>query len=226
VKRASVLAAVAVVAGCKTASIYTKGPPRRVQIEKQVGEPSILADGRRDDDGGVTIRVLELREVRVTRTTQHGALELRLEHPGHPAFELIEVPIGAFLTALMPISLVWDFTAMAGTKRDVKQGSLRPVLIFLNPAQAAFAMKPRMYVAREVTFDGGTQIRQYNVRLPVGERALRYRVLDAGRDVLASGDVSTDQFGMLRIPAVPAQAVGVELVGDHVQVIAPLDPER
>ena len=125
----------------------------------------------------------------------------------------------------MPISLIWDFAA-AGNKRGVKQGALRPIVVFINPAQSGFAIKPRVHVARDVTFDGGTRFRQYNVRLPIGELALQYRVLDAGREVLASGDLATDQFGVLRIPAVPPEAVGVELVGGRVKLVAPLDPSQ
>lgn len=218
------LALIAMVAGCKAMSIYTMGPPRRVQIEKQSSEPSILAEGVRDADGGVVVRVLELREVRVTRRVQHGALELRVEHPGHPGWlwELVEFPMAAFMTVVLPVMLAWNITDMAGNKPGVKRGPFRPFLVMLNPFAVFMAGEGRVYVS-DVTFDDPPRMRQFNVRLPVGELALRYRVLDAGRDAIASGEITTDQFGKLRIPEVPPHAVGIELVGKRVNLIAPIE---
>jgi len=226
VKRLIAIASIAALgSGCKLTSVYTQGPPRRVEIEKQVTEPSILAEGVRDAGGGVDLRVLELHAVRLTRHTQHGALETRIEHPGHPFAELIEFPLAAVIGMAIPYSLVMDST-LNGGKPGVKRDAFRPILAMLDPTRSMLASKARVYVAQHVTFAGATRIRQYNVRLPVGEVVLKYRVLDAGRDVLASGEVTTDQFGKVRIPDVSLHAVGIELIGTRVNLIAPIRNAR
>jgi hypothetical protein len=221
-RRIAVLASLALVGGCKLTSIYMQGPPRRVRIEKQTTEPLVLAEGVRDAGGGVVVRVLELRELRVTRRTQHAALEIRVEHPGHPFWELLEVPIGLAMALSLPASLAWDVSDMAGNKAGIQREPLRPVVAMLNPFRSMSGGKPRVYVADQVSFESAPRMRQYNVRLPLAALPLRYRVLDAGRAALSSGELETDQFGTVRIPDVPAQAVGIELVGERVHLIAPL----
>jgi hypothetical protein len=216
------LVVAALLAGCKQTSVYIKGPPRQVRIEKQASDPTILADARRDSTGGVVLRVLELREIKLTRHTRHGALEMRIEHPGHPLWELVEIPVGAILVFGVPATLLWTVSDFAGSKPDVKREPQRPALGFINPFRSMFAGKPRVYVAEHVTFDDPPRIRQYNVRLPIGEVKLRYRVLDATRAAISSGEVATDQFGKARIADVPAHAVGIELQGDRIDVIAPV----
>ena len=219
------LVVAALLAGCKQTSVYIKGPPRQVRIEKQASDPTILADARRDGAGGVVLRVLELREIKLTRHTRHVALEMRIEHPGHPLWELLELPLGAILIFAAPATLFWTLEDFAGAKPDIKREPQRIALGLVNPFKTLYAGKPRVYVAEHVTFDDPPRIRQYNVRLPVGEVKLRYRVLDATRTAITSGELATDQFGKARIADVPAHAVGIELQGNRIDVIAPVAGE-
>ncbi len=222
-RRAIVVALVAAVAGCKTTSIYTKGPPTRVVVDKQVSEPVQLAVAVRDGTGRVVVHVLSLQEVRATRRTRHASLETRTMHPGHPWYELLEIPLGAVIGGVMPALLFLDFSGSDIPHPGAKVEPMRAFLIALDPTRALFAGKRKVFVSRDVTFDSPAEVRQYNVRLPIPEQRVRYRLLDSGRDVVSEAEVTTDAFGRFEVPFVSGDVVGIEVVGDAWTTVAPID---
>ncbi len=205
--------------GCATLDVHLKGPPVRVKVDKTASEPRRVAAAARDGHA-VVVRIADLVEVGVERDIRYSTLTSQAVHTWNPLWELLEIPMGALFLA-SPAIYFW-VPPLGGVDQEV-DFKAPPFLALISPFHGFLALNNRIMLTDADVFPHRRVSRAYLVRLPVEEVALKYRVLDAGRVVLADGDAVTDVFGKLVLDDVPATAVGIQLIADDWTTIVAID---
>lgn len=211
--RALVALALLGASGCKTATIYQRGAPRKAEVEKRASEPELVLYAHRQGDGSVTLSARSLTNVNLVRRVSYSTYETSVEHSGNIPLTVAESLLGLAPLIAGPAILFFPEPKLASDDSILEVHGL-VWLWFLNPFQSVMGHKLRGRVSDKELFADPPVEREYDVELPVAGLSFAYRVLDAGRAVLADGQLTTDEFGRARIEAVPPEAVGVELRGE------------
>jgi hypothetical protein len=205
-----------------TLTIYERTAPTRVDIAKQASPPVLHLRARRSGDG-IELVAKHARDLRITRVVHYGAASIE-RLGGNPLVELLELPIGLLFLAVGPSQ--WEtpvqYDDTATSKMVVNTNWL---VAMINPFQTAIGYRLRATPTTDAqVFRDPPIVRELEMRLPVPNLAIRYRMLDAGARSLGDGTIATDAFGRAAI-ANAATAIAVEVTVDGKTVTIPVEPE-
>ena len=99
------------------------------------------------------------------------------------------------------------------------------MVTYFDPRTSAYFHRVEYDPVADVElFSSKPAIREYGVRLPASELTIAYRALNAAREPLATGRVSTDLYGKVEIAGISEDAVAIEIRAGDVSTIVPVDP--
>jgi hypothetical protein len=206
----------ALVAGCGPwMSIYHRGSPRRIDVEKAPSQPVLRWRAVRTATGVELVGKRE-RDVRVRRTVHYAATRFDWVSNRNPLLELLELPIGVIALAVVPEAALF-MTSGFGPDTESRKIVLHDsqLVAAANPFQRGLVgMRGRVSRSDADVFVDPPRVRSYIVRLPAPRLAVRYRALDEGEQEVAAGAVTLDGLGRVQLEAVPETAIALELTAE------------
>lgn len=217
------LAVLALAACGPTATIYQRTSPVRVTVAKQASPAELVFAARFVAPGTVELVSKHARDVRLTRTVHYNSIATELRRP-NLLYELVmDLPLG--LVGLLAGPGLWETpNLIAETPVTKYVVHTNYVLAALNPFQGGVTYSARINPNPNVEiFADPPVLREFRMSLPAPAVTLAYRALDDQEQVIATGNVKTDELGRVKIAGVTG-AIALEITTGRTVMVLPIEP--
>jgi len=219
--RPALFVVLATAVGCGPAlTIYHKTSPRRVAVKKQSTAPALTARAHRRGADGLAIKLKRSRVVRLERVVHYNAAEVQYHSSRNPFFELADMTFGWWMVIMPPFDPPY---VGEDTKTTKIRWNVPPAIAGVNPFQSWMGNRVvTKAISNKEMFRDRAVVREYAIHLPVPGRKIRYRILNASRQVVGRGQGVTDLHGSVTATNVGKDAVAVQVMYGRTTLLTPI----
>lgn len=213
----------------RTLTVYHRTSPRDVVVERDVSQPELFAFAMRRD-ASIDVHFKRERRVRLHRVMQYNALAVIYDHSHSVWVEASEM-----LLALLALATIPTIPAIGGLGSGIEGTDTETRKVVRRRGWLAGLFDPTTSVIQnnirtepvvpEQIFSAPSTVRAYDIRVPVPDVKVAFRVLDDAGIALAAGQSTADSYGELRIDGAFERAVAVEIAvpAEGAVLVVPLE---